>query len=661
MNILQHQHKNHFRPDIEGMRAIAILSVVAAHFALPGFSGGFIGVDIFFVISGYLITSILIREYEDTQRIALLRFYANRLRRLLPALATVVIASSLVAHLFLPETQNLTQSKAGAAAILWLSNLYFVFADMDYFASEHTHNIFLHTWSLGVEEQFYLLWPLGILLACFGLKNKITHTRLMVLFGVIAIISLAACLTLVNSHPSAAFYLMPTRAWQFAAGALIWLLAIRVPPTQKHADLAGWLGLFLLLASLFLIGANKVYPSILALIPTLGTCALLWAGTTTAQQRLPQPTAFLSTTIMQKIGRLSYTWYLWHWPVLVLGEELIGVKGNLGNTFLTIVISLALAVATLHLIENPIRFGRPAKLLHKWQILAALVVMVLINSQLLRWYVATEKNIAQHSSGLYAQAASDLPAIYSHGCDEWYHSAEVKPCIYGNENAKNTAVLMGDSIGAQWFSTIAHMLDDADNWKLIVITKSSCPMVDEPYFYQRIGREYTECADWRNSAIEWLQQMRVQQLFVGRTVPSDFTDAQWKNGTLRILQKLAPHTDNLYLIEANPTLPFNGPECLQKSKQSSDCSSELTNQRYQEVALILKDTTQQIANAHWIATSNLVCPNGVCQAAQTTESGEPLVVYRDSQHLTNTFTIYAAKYFKQQVQYLGTSDHNNSD
>lgn len=654
MSNLQPQHRKHFRPDIEGMRAIAILFVIAAHFAIPGFSGGFIGVDIFFVLSGCLITSILVREYESTQRIALLRFYTNRLRRLLPALATMIVVSSFAAHWFLADTQNLTQSKAGAAAVLWVSNLYFAFTNTDYFAAEHTSNLYLHTWSLGVEEQFYLLWPLGILLACYGLKNKPTSARLVVLFSTIALISLVGCLILAASNPTVSFYLMPTRAWQFAAGSLIWLLAKHVIPTQKQAHLTGWLGLFLLLASLVVIGSSTSYPSTLALIPTLGTCALLWAGTCTNQQHFSQPSSFLSAAFMQKIGRLSYSWYLWHWPVLVLGEELIGVKGDLGNSVLAITLSLVLAVATLRLIENPIRFGRPAKLLHKWQILAAMVVMVLINSQLLRWYVATEEYLERHSDSLYLQAASDVPMIYMHGCDDWYHSSELKPCTYGNENAENTTVLMGDSIGAQWFSTLTHVLDDPEKWKIVVLTKSSCPMVDEPYFYQRIGREYTECAEWRNSAIEWLQQRHVQKVFIGGTASSDFTDEQWQRGTLSILQKLTPHTDQLYLIEANPTLPFNGPECLQKTigkaKQLQSCASKPANKRYEEVARILKETTQQVDNAHWIETSSFVCPQGICQAAQVGESGEQMVVYRDAQHLTDTFTIYATKYFKQQIQ-----------
>lgn len=154
-----------FRSDIEGLRAIAVLLVIAGHYTIPGFGAGFIGVDIFFVISGYLISGILIREVESAGRIRLLHFYANRLRRLLPALAAMVIVSTLAAYHLLPQTQHPAQSEAGAAAILWISNIYFAFSDVDYFSAETSHNIFLHTWSLGVEEQFYL----------GGVKHQVQH------------------------------------------------------------------------------------------------------------------------------------------------------------------------------------------------------------------------------------------------------------------------------------------------------------------------------------------------------------------------------------------------------------------------------------------------------------------------------------------------------
>ncbi len=631
-----------FRPDIEGLRAIAVLLVVCAHYAIPGFSGGFIGVDIFFVISGYLITGILVREHEASGRIALLRFYSNRLRRLLPALATMLVFSGIAVYYLLPQPQHLVQSQAAAMAALWVSNIYFALADVDYFAAETAGNAFLHTWSLGVEEQFYLLWPLCILAALGLLKSQPSVKRLAGVFIAIAALSLLACLVLAQHKPMLAFFMMPARAWQFAAGAGVWLLTRHHVCTAVQAKIFSGLGILALAVGLLLIGPGNAYPSAMALLPTLGAVALLWAGVGTYK---PRVVTYLGSTPMQTLGGLSYAWYLWHWPVLIIGQHLLPIQGHAGNTVLAIVLSLLAAIATRHGIENPIRYGRSAKLNPGWQIGLALCAMVLLNSQMLRWHTDTRDQLARSAETPYARAAADLPMIYQHGCDDWYQSDQLKPCSYGRDDAPHTAVLLGDSIGAQWFSTLTEMLDPQD-WKIIVLTKSSCPMVDEPFFYQRIQREYTECATWRERAIAWLQQRHVQHLFIGGTASSDFSPQQWTNGTLRILNKLAPHADAIYVIEANPTLPFNGPDCL-RLHNPQHCQSSSANAKYQQVAANLQQAVAQQPKAHWLETSNFVCPKGQCQALRT-NAGE-VVVFRDSQHLTATFAASAAEHFLRQM------------
>lgn len=646
----QPHHKKYFRADIEGMRAIAILLVVASHFSVPGFFAGFIGVDIFFVISGYLITSILVREYENTNTIALTRFYANRLRRLLPALATMVIISSGVAYLLLPDSKNLLHSQASAMSILWLSNIYFSFADVDYFSALNTENIFLHTWSLGVEEQFYLLWPFFILSAFSLFKAKDNNQRLLICFVVIAIASIAGCIYFIRNSPISTYYMMPTRAWQFAAGALAWLLGRYKISYGLRSNIASWFGMFLLGLGLVLIEPTNVYPSMLALLPTFGAFCLLWAGSSPERTQLPN--VILSAALMQKIGRLSYAWYLWHWPVLVIGENFLPIKGELGNSVLAIAVSLLLASITHSFIEKPIRFGRTSAIVPRWQIISSIVVMVLVSSQSLRWFTVTKERLDSGMNELYSRAISDIPIIYQHGCDDWYHSAEVKPCIYGREDAENTAVLMGDSIGAQWFSALTHMHEPLE-WRIIVLTKSSCPMVDEPFFYTRIRREYTECSDWRNKAIEWLQQQQVDRLFLGSTASSEYTDKQWSQGTAKVLEQFLPSADHIYLIEANPTLRFNGPDCLLRNKTENgkykNCHSTPANEHYLQVAKLLENVTQQYPTVHWLETSSFVCPENRCSALIKSDNGQPVVVYRDTQHLTDSFVSMAADHFNQQV------------
>ncbi|WP_423458061.1 acyltransferase family protein [Ottowia sp. VDI28] len=636
-----------FRPDIEGLRAIAVLLVIGAHFAIPGLSAGFIGVDVFFVISGYLITGILVRERENTGRIALTRFYANRLRRLLPALATMLIISSALAFKLLPEAQNVVHSQAAAMAALWVSNIYFAFADVDYFAAETSGNAFLHTWSLGVEEQFYLVWPLLIILALRWAKGSSPKSALTALFAGIAVLSLGASLLASQTSPIIGFYMMPTRAWQFAAGALVWLLSRQRAPSQFQAKALGWSGILLLVMALIVIGPQTSYPGVAALLPTMATCALLWAGVSADGQRTTSPSALFSLAPMQAIGRLSYAWYLWHWPILVIGENLLPIKGNANNTVLAIAASLLAAMLTHRLIENPIRYGRPARAKNKWQIGLALFSMVILNSQLLRWNTYTQDQLTASKGDIYTQAAADMPIIYQHGCDDYYRSDVLKPCVYGNKDAPNTAILFGDSIGAQWFPTLNNIFNSAE-WKIIVLTKSACPIVDEPYFLKPIGREYTECTTWRTRAIAWLQQQKADYLFIGGSAARDFTPQQWTEGTRRILDKLLPYTNAIYLIESNPTLTFNGPACLQR-QASEKCRGAPANDQYKKVASYLQQAIGLEPKAHWLETASYVCPTDLCQAARRIEDKE-VVVFRDSYHLTASFVATAAQHFQQQIK-----------
>lgn len=637
-----HSANPHFRSDIEGMRAIAILLVIGAHFAIPGFAAGFIGVDIFFVLSGFLITGILVREYQKNQRINLPRFYANRFRRLFPALATMLLVSSFVAAQILPDTQNLTQSKAAAMSAVWLSNIHFTFADVDYFAAETSSNAFLHTWSLGVEEQFYLLWPL-IILTTMTLFARQQHSKpLWVALWLITGVSLLACLYLSSTQPLFAFYMMPTRAWQFAAGGMVWLLSQQQIANQMGARAAGMIALPLLLAAMLLIGPATTYPGLYALLPTLATCALLWAGSNTATTNYK----LLSLPAMQWIGRLSYAWYLWHWPVLILGEHLLPIRGHWLHTLVALALSLLLALITHHTIENPIRFGRAKQISPRWQIGISLALMLLFSSQFLRWHNNTHETLNSGVYSLYAKSISDLPIIYRDGCDDWFNGDEIKPCRYGSETANKIVVLLGDSIGAQWFNTLTEIYHP-DEWALVVLTKSSCPMVEEPFFYQRIGREYTECSIWRDKALIWISEQQPDAVFIGSAASQGFTDEQWINGSQKVLNKLSASARNVYLIEANPTLSFNGPECLMQHQQKKPekCTQDAAdNIGYAHVASLLHGLTQNYNNVHWIETASFVCPLGQCSALQ----GEQ-VVYRDSQHLTASFTASAAEHFAVQL------------
>ncbi len=340
-----------FRPDIEGMRGIAVLLVVLFHAGPFGVTGGFIGVDLFFVLSGFLITGLLLREGERTRRIDLRAFYARRIRRLLPAGAIVLTFTLLAAPFAVAPLDLDGVAKDGAAAALSVANLRFAL-ESGYFARIGDPSPFLHFWSLSVEEQFYLLWPLLVAVVVRVARPRLP---LAVLLAAITAASFAACVALTAISPDWAFYLLPTRAWQLGLGGL---LAILLREGSLGGPVRGglaWVGLAALLASAVLIGPEMAWPGALALIPSLAGVALIAGG-----QAARGPGRLLAIPPLRFFGRISYALYLWHWPLLILPATAIGAPLSVEARLLLVALAIALATISTLLIEEPIRAGRVA-------------------------------------------------------------------------------------------------------------------------------------------------------------------------------------------------------------------------------------------------------------------------------------------------------------
>lgn len=345
----------HYRPDIDGLRAFAVLSVIAYHIGVPGLHGGFIGVDVFFVLSGFLISGLLRQELLATGRIGFAAFFARRIRRLAPALMLVTLATLLAGYvILLPDAANSLGREARAVVTL-SANHHFLKHAFDYFNSATDLKPLLHTWSLAVEEQYYLLWPL-MMVAAYRLGGG--KALLPSLTGVL-LLSLAACLWWSYHDTPLAFYLMPTRAWEFAAGGLLaW------QPWQRdsaRSGLALWLGLgggILLLGSVLVFDEKSmVFPGFGALVPVAGTLLVLAAGGLAPGNRVSR---LLSAPWVTAIGLLSYSWYLWHQPLLALGRVYgVGERDLLRDLLLGGALSLLLAWLTYCLVEQPVRQRRP--------------------------------------------------------------------------------------------------------------------------------------------------------------------------------------------------------------------------------------------------------------------------------------------------------------
>jgi peptidoglycan/LPS O-acetylase OafA/YrhL len=342
------------------LRALAVGGVVAYHFGLTALPGGFAGVDIFFVISGWLISTHLMQEIGETGRLDLWRFYARRARRLLPAALFVILVTLAAGYFILAPQEQALYSRGAMFASAYAINLWLLRWSFDYFAADATANPFIHFWSLSVEEQFYLAWPALLLLAAWLRPGRRTAAAVI---GVVGLASFAACLWLTSAAPAWAFYFSPLRAWEFAAGGLATLVPMALLQHRIWLRAAlGWLGLALIATAYLLLSEDLPFPGWYALLPVAGTVLVLLGGAGGEQtngrvnRHALGPATALSMPPLQWIGTLSYSLYLWHWPVIVYAGMLapdLSVPQRLGCG----VLALALSVLTYHLIENPARRG----------------------------------------------------------------------------------------------------------------------------------------------------------------------------------------------------------------------------------------------------------------------------------------------------------------
>ena len=633
-----------YKPDLQGLRAVAIIWVVLAHTGFPVFQGGFIGVDVFFVLSGYLITGLLVAELQQSGRIEFLCFYARRLKRLLPALVFMLSIVSILAFFLLSHNEALVQLQSSLFATTWVSNLYFAFTEFDYFDELAERDLFLHTWSLGVEEQFYLLWPTLILILFKVSPLKQSKLTLM-FFGLSIVLLISFILSLYWSvtMPQMAFYLMPARVWQFTLGAIIHTNFFRIDIDDKDSLLPAvnkkpngillLTGLTLIIGGGIIIAPGYSYPGYWALVPSFGAAFVI-----AAIHFLPRNEfSLLAHPALVWIGDRSYSLYLWHWPIFTLGFSL-GLYGQVLPIVGLVLLSLLMAIISYRIIEFPfwkgsLSFFQPSRILLVG--LLVIVTMLFIQFHGLRQIPV---QVSSNSSDQSNQWRMDLPIIYRMPCDAWYLNADVKPCVFGNNTAEKTVVLLGDSIGAQWFSILPEIFS-VPQWRLIVFTKSSCAMVDEDYVYGRIGRIYQVCSDWRTAVLDELDILKPDVLILGSSATYGFSESQWEEGSSRVFQRVSKAVKTVFVIPGTPSLGFDGPGCVARNITNDGfvdrqaCSAKGRVKLIESATKYLSQSASHISNVYMLDLNGLVCPNGKCNAI----SKNGVIVFRDSQHLTDSF------------------------
>ena len=499
--------KEMFRHDVQGLRAIAVLLVVLYHSGLNLIPGGYIGVDVFFVISGYLITGLLLRELEQTGRIQFMRFYGRRVRRLLPVVACVILTVMFVAWFLYPPLELKEFSSSAFATAVYMSNVWFASLATNYLGQDTTANPLLHTWSLAVEEQFYLAWPLFLWTLSCSVSTEKLGRRIFAGIFLVSAISLCGAIVLTRADQPWAFFGSPTRAWEFGFGAMIALL--RTNPFSKDSIRiqASWTGMVLILIAAFVFTRVTTFPGIAALVPVLGTTLIIAASHKSVPLGVNR---WLGQRPLTFVGDISYSLYLWHWPVFVF-MALLAPAGNLiQRGIIGIVVSVGLACASYYCIENPVRFNR---------VLAESVALTFVLGIILSGFPATTslvtrviagRGLGSSSQRHYIAAANDIP---HDDCHLQIPSIEPKECIYGQKDSGFTAVLFGDSHAEQWLPALVGVARKED-WRLIPFTKAGCPSVTVEPYNLNIRRQYTECTAWRKRVFARITELRPQLIIM---------------------------------------------------------------------------------------------------------------------------------------------------
>ena len=630
-----------FRPDIEGIRGVAILLVVGFHAGIRALAGGFVGVDVFFVLSGFLITGILAREVAATGDVDFQAFYARRARRLLPALLVVLVATiGLALWLYAPIDQPMIASD-GRAVALHYGNVLFARNAVNYHAS--SGNPFLHTWSLAVEEQFYLIWPL--LFAYVGRSygaSGATPRRLINWIAIAGALSFVASLWLTGISQPWAFFGMPTRIWEFALGGVAALaLTDRAAPSARVGFVFQGLGLAAIAFAAVSFHEALPYPGFAALLPAVGAVALISGG---AIARMSRITRALSAAPIRWLGRMSYSWYLWHWPLVGLGAALdwkVGVGGKIAWSL----VALGLAVLTHRFVEAPFRDRVAPRASSQQANLYAIGASFCV--ALIAWG-ALMLSVRRVSSPPQRQFLSARQDNMGHDC--WGSMTEnaTGPCVFGDLSSSTKVVLMGDSHAEHWLPAMERIGRER-HWKVYAMVKPACPVADMPEMVNaRLKRDYTECTSWRRAKLR--QILALQPDFVvlssyDHYIPADgeasswnVTPASWEAGLRRTYGMLSRAGITTIAMRDVPDAGFDAPACLSRRAsgapfQLRDCSYDLADALRPAAIAAQQSAARGLENVVVLSMNDRVCPRSPCSVMQRGS-----VVFRDGDHLTTTFS-----------------------
>jgi len=592
---------------IQGLRALAAILVTFFH--AKWVSGGFIGVDIFYVISGFLITGLLMREIDTTGTINFKEFYSRRFRRLLPTSFFVLSITAIISWLLIPGTMRASLGRDIIAASLYVSNYLFAWWQADYQNLDATPSPVIHYWSLAVEEQFYLVWPL-LLLLFFTIAIRLKSRKILTyLISFVTALSFIFSIYQTETTPIWSFYSLPTRAWELGLGALL----VLIPPIRTK-KLVGLLGFVLIMVSSFIFNETTAFPGINALLPVLGTVMLI----STIYSWPPFLNDVANSRIFQWLGKISYPLYLWHWPLLVLPSTYLARPLGSLELIMAIILTIFLAYLTHRFIEEPFRkkTTSPSLVFKTTGLITIASVLIGVSIML----TTTDKiDVTGINGAVSISQIKARPIIYEDGCHANYPQTISGLCEYGDLNSTKTIILYGDSHAAQWFPALNEIAKRA-GYKLISLTKSACSSVDIIRSDQGAFK-MSRCKQWRLNSIKRIQQVKPDVLIMSSfqyfAQPAQFTDRNkwWDDGQRKLLKEVRNSSPQLIYITDTPHPMRDIPSCL-ANYSIAKCSATSRSENL------------SIAGFKVIDPNSWLCSQ-VCPAVK-----DGLVVYRDESHIS---------------------------
>ena len=670
-----------FRPDVEGLRAVAVLVVVLYHANVFGITGGYVGVDVFFVISGFVITGLLLRERSSTNKTSLLSFYARRVRRILPAATLVILVTVFFSYLYLGNVVANSVANDGRWAAAFLSNFHFESVGTNYLTAHLPPSPLQNYWSLSVEEQFYLVFPTVFLLVARAKGTLSIQKRMTVVLVGVIVLSFGLSVIQTASSPAAAYFSPFTRAWELALGGLI---AVSTSLLRKlPISIAGvmtWVGLGMIVLSAFTFNALTTYPGSAVAVPVLGA-GLVIAGGVVARGHGAE--LVLGTGPFQWLGRRSYGWYLVHWPILIIATEAQDKAVLPGwESVLLVVGALGVAALLFRLLEDPVRHLRTPRLatvviggITVIVTVLVLTAVIVVHATGYRYYpVVPAPNVAAVESNVAAAPAiTKLPRgvepsvelagndwggnFESGGCVAGVEATTQQVCTLGDTGGTNLMVAFGDSHVLMWLPALDAIAKKA-HLRLVVLSHWFCPTavvtIENPPGFGHVDGAFTACDTWRQWAISWVKVHRPSLVVVsnedlyrapsrGTSAPTFFSQSAWQAGITKLFDEMPVPGMRKVILGDIPVLSQEPPVCLSKHTDDIQVCSESA-----AVATVSMKQSEEAAatatGAEYIETTPWFC------SATCTAVIKNYIVYMDEFHVTATYGRYLERVLGQALK-----------